>query len=302
MTVEKIVIIMLIVAAALAIFISYQFYGDIDYSPEKYVLDGSDYQYDLLQPNRRFTLPVVLEEVSGIDYYDSGHIVCVQDEEGIVFQYDTHKETIVRKEKFGDGGDYEGIEYANGSMYVLESNGNIFRFAYHDKDIGEVYKFNTPLSSKNDTEGLGFAPEDNALLIACKGSGDTDEIKVDGRAVYTLDLSTHQLRDNVSLRFSKGELKDFLEENGLASKPHDHFRPAGIAVHPGDQGDIFIVGTVGKLLLVCDANGAFKSAIPLDPALMLQPEGITFDPDGRLFISSEGKGDNGYILQFDNLR
>ena len=37
----------------------------------------------------------------------------------------------------------------------------------------------------------------------------------------------------------------------------------------------------------------------LDPNEFRQPEGICFSPSGDMFISSEGQGGKGYILEFE---
>ena len=54
------------------------------------------------------------------------------------------------------------------------------------------------------------------------------------------------------------------------------------------------------MLIVIDREDEIKELIPLDPEIFRQPEGICFDERGNLFISSEGRGKNGYILMFNN--
>lgn len=88
-----------------------------------------------------------------------------------------------------------------------------------------------------------------------------------------------------------------LEKKGLSKKKHIPFKPSGIAVHPKSN-DIYIIGSVGKMMVVLNHTGEIKNLIPLNPKIFWQPEGICFSPDGDLYISSEGRGKAGYILKF----
>jgi hypothetical protein len=76
------------------------------------------------------------------------------------------------------------------------------------------------------------------------------------------------------------------------------FKPSGIAVHPLD-GEIYIISSVGKLLIILNREGKVQDVKELDPAIFRQPEGICFSPAGDMFISNEGQGGKGYILKFN---
>ena len=88
-----------------------------------------------------------------------------------------------------------------------------------------------------------------------------------------------------------------LEKKDLNKKRHIPFKPSGLAVHP-KTGFTFVIGTVGKMMVILDKDGELHDLIPLDPKIFLQPEGICFSPNGDLYISSEGRGQDGYILKF----
>lgn len=81
------------------------------------------------------------------------------------------------------------------------------------------------------------------------------------------------------------------------SKADVSFKPSAIAIHPQTK-NIYVLGSVGKLLIVCNYNGEIISVVELNPALFLQPEGICFDPAGALYISNEGKESVATILKF----
>ncbi|MNC99191.1 hypothetical protein D3C83_173920 [compost metagenome] len=48
-----------------------------------------------------------------------------------------------------------------------------------------------------------------------------------------------------------------------------------------------MVASVGKLLVVTDKKGKVEHAIPISPIAFPQPEGLTFSPNGDLYISNE---------------
>ena len=66
-----------------------------------------------------------------------------------------------------------------------------------------------------------------------------------------------------------------------------NFAPSAIALNPID-GNIYLLSTVGKTLLVADRSAEIKSIYFLDDAAYIQPEGICFDHRGIMWISNEG--------------
>ena len=76
------------------------------------------------------------------------------------------------------------------------------------------------------------------------------------------------------------------------------FGPSGLAVCPTD-GNLYIVASVGKALAVVRPDGSLARVQRLPASRFQQPEGICFDSEGRLYISSEGKnGIPGRIFRF----
>ncbi len=263
------------------------------YNEDVYKVTVDNHTYLLNKPKQKWKLPDVLEEISGLSYFAKNQLACVQDEKGILFIYDLQEQKILNEYKFGKKGDYEGVEVVDGVAYVLKSNGHIYAFRPGED---EVMKIETGLSAKNDAEGLGYLREKNALLVACKEKpGLEDEKLSKARAIYMVPLDPEQpttriLIDNKS--YNKA-----IAKKGLNEKAHKPFKPSGIAVHP-DSGLLFVIASVGKLLLIIRQDGSIVDAVPLDPEIFKQPEGIAFSPDGTLYISSEGRGGKGYILQF----
>jgi uncharacterized protein YjiK len=250
-----------------------------------------DLPYRLSEPDENYTLPKALEEVSGLTYYKNDQLLCVQDEEAVVHVFDTKKKKVVHDFGFGGFGDFEGIEYVNGEVYVLESNGNLFRFeppANTDpiemEVVRTVRRTRTDLPKKTEVEGLGYDPKTKRLLIAVKSGGGPSSDK----AVYSFDLLNKAVFKDMSLNDEQ------LDGAGINPKT---YKPSGIAVHP-ITGEWYILTSVGKRLLITNRQARILYSEPLDPKQFRQPEGICFAPNGDLFIASEGNGKKGYILKF----
>lgn len=267
--------------------------------------------YELGRPDHRYALPHSLEEISGISWMGKEKLVCIEDENGIIYVYSLEDEKVTDTRKFDKDGDYEDIEVIGNTVYVLLSKGDIFRVKNFQKDELKVKRYKTRLSKKNNAEGMAYDFLEHRLLIALKGSPAVDKEKPfkGYRAVYAFDIEAEQLAQEpvylVDLR-SIDSYRDQGSFTQFSSKlarilgitdPYANFRPSGIAVHPL-TGEIYIISSVGKLLVVLDREGLVLGVQALDPVLYKQPEGICFSPGGDLYISSEGRGGKGYILKF----
>ncbi|WP_461140593.1 SdiA-regulated domain-containing protein [Spirosoma pomorum] len=236
--------------------------------------------YALNQPDAKATLPKELKEISGLTYYKNDQLLCVEDENAVVYVFDTKKQKIVKDFGFGGYGDFEGIEYVNGDIYALESNGTLHRFKPESTQINRVQ---TDLPKNTEVEGLGYNPKTNRLLIAVKKGNERSD-----KAIYSYDIRHRTVYKDVQLNDA--------QLNDAKIKPST-YQPSGIAVHP-ITGEWYILSSVAKRLIITNFEGKLIAAVPLDSPLFRQPEGICFAPNGDLYIASEGDGKKGYILTF----
>jgi len=279
---------------------------------EKFLMDDHQFAYDLENPEARYKLPAYLEEISGLSYYSKGKIACVQDEKANIYMLNLKKEVSIEKYDFGSDADYEDISIVGKTAYVLRSNGHIYRVKDFTKKDRKTKKFNTPLKEINDTEGMTYDPLLNALLIACKGSPSIEkENNYEGyKAVYKFDLKEEELGKEPHFLIDLDRLDSYIDRNVFSKlsvkvakrlrliESETSFKPSGIAVHP-IYGEIYIISSVGKLLIILDRRGKVLDVKELDPDLFRQPEGICFSPAGDMFIANEGQGGKGYILKFE---
>lgn len=268
------------------------------------------FAYQLNDPFSTVKLPNKMQEISGLSVAPNvDHLFAINDEAGNI--YTIHKKTgkIVQKDDFGKSGDYEGIEYVSGTFYVVKSNGTIYKVLLGEAP--DTQKFETDLKTSNDVEGLGYDPEAHALLLACKGKAGEGEAYKNTRAIYAFDLYSNKLQPNPTTIIQEVAIMEFLNQLLIEKKESllgqldaayyekraKGFAPSAIAVHPF-KGDFYILSSVGKLLLVTDRTGNIKHLEFLDKSIFPQPEGIAFDKSGTLFISSEGAGGKGRIMEF----
>ena len=73
-------------------------------------------------------------------------------------------------------------------------------------------------------------------------------------------------------------------------------QPSAIAIHP-KTGDLYITDGAKPKLLIMDQQGAIKTVKILNSKEFNQPEGISFSPEGGLFISNEGSKQPGNITE-----
>lgn len=264
------------------------------------ITDHVNVYYELKKPDAKHFLPYVLTEVSGLTLYNHTRILCVEDEGGRIYEYDLQTRKIVNAITFSDPGDFEGVEVINDTIYVLESDGDLYEFPYTTADIAKKpIKYENPLSRKNDTEGLGYNPLSGRLMISCKEEEDIKGINAMGKTVYEFDLLTKELIRQPKFELTAEQMDTFFEANRDYTYDKDRikFEPSGIAYNPVD-GYFYLLASVGKMLIVLNDTGAIMATYPIAPRILSQPEGIVFDNKGNLYISSEGEGDRGYIIQF----
>ena len=236
----------------------------------------------------KWDTPDNLLEISGIAWMGNNLFACVQDEEGIIFIYNTATQKIEKQISFADKGDYEGIAINGNTVYVMRADGKLFEVADINAAKPSVKLYSTHLTEKHDVEGLTFDKNNNRLLAAIKGDEPGNK---NYKGIYAFDITTKKM---ASQPVFKIDMDHELFKEG-SKKKSKKIQPSEIAVHPLTQ-EIYITDADGKLL-VMDKRGTIKSLYNMTDKEFSQAEGITFSPDGKLYISNEGKKQSGNILE-----
>ncbi len=261
-----------------------------------------DYDHDLVpyefyNPNKISSLHYDLEEISGLSFFSEGQLFAVQDEKGKLFVIEQETGSILSEIKFGKSGDYEGVELVGDEIFVVKSNGQLISFSLQGEKVGSVQEIDTDLTSKNDVEGLSMLHGE--LVLICKASGELKKNKVNGKAAYRFDIEQRKLIREPLFTIRQKKLKDFVQ-NKTHFKVIDDFDPSGIAQHPISK-DIYVL-SADRVLAVLTPAYELKEVVKLDRSLYKQPEGICFLPDGTLYISNEGGGARGKLVELSYLK
>lgn len=266
---------------------------------QKHLSYRQSLKYNLREADEELLLSDNDSEISGLTKFGKNQLLFLNDEDGKVFQYDLKKKKIQESFKFWKKGDFEGIEFIGNRVYTLQSDGDIISFEIEDNEAVRVKKEETPLSQDNDTEGLGYDPVDKVLLIACKEDGSFEDNEVLGRVVYAYDPLNEELLKTPVIQVRWEQIRDFLKSHGLDIFINDsrRFKPSAVAVHPIDS-NYYVLSTTGKSLIVFDRKGEIVFYYTVPRKILEQPEGICFDDNGDMYLSSEGDEERPRIVKF----
>jgi len=231
--------------------------------------------YDLSKPYR-YNLPTVLDEISGLAFYakDSG-IFAIQDEKGFLFKIHLKTPLEIEKWKFSTGADYEDIALIDSSFFVLKSKGVLEKFNFLSKDSIALQSFPLPVEGNNEYETLFYDSSIQRLIIICKNCEDDRKKEI---TTWTFNPRTDSFSASYVINTEK--MREKLNEKDLK------FKPSAAAINPL-TGEIYVIASVNKALVILNKDYSFKDAYHIDPGLFKQPEGLIFTPKGDLIISNE---------------
>lgn len=248
-------------------------------------------------------LPPQLREVSGLVALDERTVVCVQDEQGALFFVDLWGERPPRVAAFGAPGDYEGLARVGDDYWVLRSDGMLLRLVAQQGGY-RVAATHRLLLEHREFEGLCFDAPRGALLILPKDAVGSGKAERDQREVYAFEVATGRLLPAPAVSFRVKGLVEQAESRGIALptrvtgkgkvRTELKFRGSELLAVPGTD-ELLLLSAVDHLLLRVDRAGQLLGATELDERVLPQPEGMTFLPDGRLLVASEGAGGPGRL-------
>jgi len=238
---------------------------------------------------QQWSLPPVLVEISGLAYIDKDRFACVQDEAGTIFIYNTATASIEKEIPFTGPGDFEGIALKGNTAYITRSDGRIFEVDLTSKKTNEYATF---LTAANNVESLFYDAAHNRLLLAGK---EPDSEAPDLKNVYAFDLASKDLLKEPIVKIDLRHPS--LTRDQSTKKKKRSPMPSAIALHPATR-DIYILDGPKSRLLVSGNDGTIKNVYELGKEFY-KPEGISFSPEGTLFISNEGKKMPGNIMEVE---
>ena len=243
--------------------------------------------YDLARPLKKWSLSDTLAEISGIAWLGENKLLAIEDQHPILYELrlEDTAGTIINKIEFrqtdDDKMDFEDLAVVGDTSYALWSHGAIFKIIGKKKGV-TAERTKTWLKKDNNTEGLAYDPVSGNLLIACKEESGLEDVKKSTRAIFEFDRKADSLKPDPFMLINKNDFEK------IAGEKVD-FYPSAIAVHPTTH-DIYVISTKDtKAIAQFSYKGKLKAFDYIDKELIPQPEGICFDPQGNLYISTESR-------------
>ena len=239
-----------------------------------------------------FKLDIAIKEISGIVWdTQKDRFIAHNDEKGQVYFLDRGGGAIVGAPYVFNPskGDYEDIALIGEDIYVLISNGTIYKIGVdstgkrNSTDLGKI-----GLSGKNDFESLYYEPERKALVMVCKNC-ESDNKKIVSAYAYYPDSIGFVNKPLYSIDIAK------VEE--LSPRKTSKFQPSAARIHPILK-KLFIISSASNQLVIADTSGEVEGVYMLAKKLFPQPEGLTFKSNGEMFIANEGVTEKATLLKF----
>lgn len=243
--------------------------------------------YDLKHP-KVYQLQDQLREISDLSYSEAANSVyAICDNSGDLFEIPVNDPGKVKKWKFHKTKDFEAVAIVGDRFFVLNSNGDVYETWFKNGEKMKEEKYSFPYGKGNEFEILYYDARKRKLILICKDCIDDGKKQL---STYSFDPNSHQYsRDPFVINTEK--IADRLNEKKV------RFKPSAAAIHPL-TGELYIVSSINKVLVVADRDGVIREVHDLDPKLYKQPEGITFTRNGDMLISNEYHKEGQAILLY----
>jgi len=261
----------------------------ISCKPKKYIYKSPPhYNFSTVFRDK---LDLKIKEISGIVWDNQNdEFIAHNDEKGIIYYLDRDTKGVKREFVFAPGkGDYEDIAMFKKDIYVLQSDGKLFRIVTDSTgkqntfDAGQLES-----SGKNDFETLYYDPERSALIMLCKNCATDDKKVVSAYAYYP---------DSIGFDNKAIFTIDVKKIDSMSPRPTTRFQPSAARIHPVLK-RLFILSSASNQLVVTDLDGNIENVYMLAKKLFPQAEGLTFKSNGDMYISNEALSSKAELLKF----
>ena len=228
----------------------------------------------------RWVLPAELKEISGLALTASGNLLAHNDEQGRVFVIDPKRGVVTKQFMIGKGdlrGDFEAIAVNDSEIFMLVSNGIIYRVREGSDGQSVPYStIDTKLGRECEFEGIAIDRAERSVLLPCKNvskRGPRGQL-----GIYRWNLQGGPMQQPSMLTVP---LSLLIGPNGWKS-----LHPSDMAIDPGSKNYVLIAAQE-KAIVEITPGGDVVSSRPL-PEPSEQAEGLAITDEGILIISDEG--------------
>ncbi|MCE7055197.1 hypothetical protein LZF95_10965 [Algoriphagus sp. AGSA1] len=241
---------------------------------------------------QKIILQSEMEEISGLEWVGTDQLWAIEDESSIIYRLDTMSGKILRKRKFAKNKDIEDLLVVNQVAWVLQSNGTLYEVSSPLSKNQKTSQYHFPVKKKRDIEAIVASKTEPYLFVFCKAC--KWDIGPDQASIFRFDLTTKRYDSIPFSALKREDMQPLLQT--IKTEPLK-IQPSAAAWHPIED-LIYILSSSGKWLCITDTDFTPKEVYRLNPRLFKQPEGITFDPQGNMYISNEAQDGNANILKF----
>ena len=221
-----------------------------------------------------------LDEISGIAWDHRKNIfAAIKDERGRIYMLDKESKQITAQYNLAGTGDFEDLAFADSVLYMMESNGTLYRCDLDTGQSSAATKLGKlQIEGKVDFESLYFDSTRNSVVLLCKNCEIDDREFV---SAYAYNLDSGAFSKEPIYRINVDSVKM------ISGKDARRIEPSAAAIHPITK-KLYIISSGSNQLLISDLNGNVESTFVLAEKYFPQPEGLSFKRNGEMFITNEG--------------
>lgn len=229
-------------------------------------------------PVAMWYLPSELKEISGLALTKDGSVLTHDDNLSRIYEIDPKSGIVLDEFTLGTGvkGDFEAIAIAKDEIFLLNSNGVLYRFRKGSQGAGVPFTFvDLRLGHECEFESMAYEADSAWLVMPCKRS--MSKKTKDNLVIYRWRL---QGPDSTRLTMMTVPLGEITSRTGWKG-----FHPSDMTIDP-ETGNYVIISSHEKGLVEMTPAGVVERA-ELLPGDHGQPEGVAITDDRILIISDE---------------
>ena len=247
------------------------------------------------KPIHRWTLPALFREVSGLALASDGRLFLHNDEQGVVATLDPLEGRVLATYFLGPGtprDDFEGIAIAGDRLILVTSAGRLYETrvpnaSMADRSVLPFRATDTGLGRQCEIEGLGYEPDGDLLLVACK---NPRKKSLEGQlTIFRWSLARAALAAPDRLSVPSDEL--------AKGRPGKGFHASALERDPR-TGNYVVVAGPDRAFAVLSPDGRLVATGPLGRHHP-QAEGIAIGARGLVMVSDEGGRREGTVTVYD---
>ena len=238
--------------------------------------------YNLNKPEK-MQLGKVLNEISGITYYEEGNsLLAISDSKEKIFEIKLKSKKLkdFTGKIIAPDSDLEDLIKVDTMVYLLSSPGILRAVPLKAKDSSLVQTYSLDQPGRNDFESLYYDPSVNGIILLCKTCADEKGQQI--RTAYRFDLASKKFDSTAFYTISKQDVENVLKDKDAK------FDPSAAAINPINK-RLYILSSAGSLLVITDTKSRVIEVYHLNPDTYPQAEGIAFASNGDMYITNEGK-------------